>query len=337
MNDIEREVREMLRTKVVEAPVRDEPPPVVLRRTRTLRAVNGVGIMAAAAAVVLGVVFGVQTFGDGDVVEPDAPIQRVPWTDTQAPIDDRELPPCRAQQLSVSAGVSTLGGQLDFVLRGKEPCRLYPDLRLSLLDDRGREVEGVFALVGYTNNLYPGTRAPVAFTVLNDCAVDVASFKYQVRLESNEILSVRPTRILAGPSAGRPCDGDVPPRLDFFSGPPVALGEAGREQLGFSLNAPAIVAAGGVLRYEVTITNPTRDRVRLAPCPVFRQTLSGAGTIRPSSHVLNCVAAGGSIPAGGRVTFEMEMNIDGLSGANYVLWWGIDTLNSHLRQIVVVR
>ncbi|HJR18559.1 MAG TPA: hypothetical protein VJ922_02475 [Actinomycetota bacterium] len=338
MNDIEQEVREMLRTKAAEAPVRDEPPPVVLRRTKTLRAVNGVAITAAAAAVVLGVVLGAQTFGDRTAVEPDAPITRVPWIDSQGPMDERELPACRAAQLSVSARLAPpFGGQLDFILKGSDACRLYPVLGISVLDAQGRGIEGLFALTGLTTNLDPGMRAPMAFTVVKGCAGDLASFTYVIELPSHESLRVRASSILLGPVA-TPCSSqDDPPHMTFFSAPPVAIDGNALDELDYTLSAPAAVQGEGVLRYEVTIRNPTGFAVRLDPCPVYRQVLLREGFMHPSSYLLNCAASDGIIPAGRQVTFEMEMDLGIVPDGEYILWWGLDSVDSHLRQTILVR
>jgi hypothetical protein len=83
------------------------------------------------------------------------------------------------------------------------------------------------------------------------------------------------------------------PKPDRFSG------------LRVGLAVPARVAAGQVLRFAVTITNPTPAAVRLSRCPSYEMGLS----IAPAkAYKLNCSAAP-AIGAGQSRTYEMQFSI----------------------------
>jgi hypothetical protein len=71
------------------------------------------------------------------------------------------------------------------------------------------------------------------------------------------------------------------------------------------LSIPSRVAAGQVLAFAVTITNPTRAAVRLSPCPSYEMGLSVAPA---KAYRLNCSAAP-SIPAGQSRTYDMRFSL----------------------------
>ncbi len=71
------------------------------------------------------------------------------------------------------------------------------------------------------------------------------------------------------------------------------------------LAVPSRIAAGQVLKFAVTITNPSRATVRLSPCPSYELGLSVAPA---KAYKLNCSAAP-AIPAGQSRTFQMRFSI----------------------------
>jgi hypothetical protein len=83
------------------------------------------------------------------------------------------------------------------------------------------------------------------------------------------------------------------PKPDSLSGLRVALA------------LPARIAAGQVLRFAVTITNPTRAAVRLSRCPSYELGLSVAPA---KAYKLNCSAAR-AIGSGQSRTYEMQFAI----------------------------
>lgn len=74
-----------------------------------------------------------------------------------------------------------------------------------------------------------------------------------------------------------------------------------------TIEAPASVRAGDVLRYRVVLTNPTDTDVPLDACPNLLQAL---GSAVKRLWALNCAAAG-PVPAQGSETFAMELAVPG--------------------------
>jgi hypothetical protein len=72
-----------------------------------------------------------------------------------------------------------------------------------------------------------------------------------------------------------------------------------------TLAVPPRIAAGQVLKFAVTITNPARAAVRLSPCPSYELGLSVAPA---KAYKLNCAAAP-AIPAGQSRTYDMQFRI----------------------------
>lgn len=80
-------------------------------------------------------------------------------------------------------------------------------------------------------------------------------------------------------------------------------------QLGGSISAPDEASRGGLLRYTVTLNNPTASPVSLAACPSYTQSVWAEGKSSDTTQRLNCAAAGGQIPANGRVSFDMQVAV----------------------------
>lgn len=72
-----------------------------------------------------------------------------------------------------------------------------------------------------------------------------------------------------------------------------------------TLTVPARIAAGQVLTFAVTISNPTPAAVRLSPCPSYEMGLSVAPA---KAYQLNCGAAR-TIPSGQSRTYEMRFRV----------------------------
>jgi len=88
---------------------------------------------------------------------------------------------------------------------------------------------------------------------------------------------------------------------------------------------PTEVHVGSVLRYTVTLTNPTATRVSLTPCPVYSESLIGSKTALRRSYHLDCAVVS-RIDPGTSVTFAMELSVPRSfppSGAK--MSWVLDT------------
>jgi hypothetical protein len=96
-------------------------------------------------------------------------------------------------------------------------------------------------------------------------------------------------------------------------------------QLSGSLSAPDEASRGGLLRYTVTLTNPTASPVSLAACPSYTQSVWAEGKSADSTLRLNCAAAGSQIPANGSVSFDMQLQVPAeLAAGNGKLSWKLD-------------
>lgn len=90
-----------------------------------------------------------------------------------------------------------------------------------------------------------------------------------------------------------------------------------RGELTATVDLPATLAAGEVVRYTVRLSNPTRAPIALDPCPAYEQVIS----VLRASHQLNCAAAT-DVPAGGGETFEMQLRVPkaALPGPTRLTW-----------------
>jgi hypothetical protein len=96
-------------------------------------------------------------------------------------------------------------------------------------------------------------------------------------------------------------------------------------QLAGSISAPDEASRGGLLRYTVTLSNPTAMPVSLAACPSYTQSVWAEGKSVDSTLRLNCAAAGSQIPANGSVSFDMQMPVPAeLAAGNGKLSWKLD-------------
>jgi hypothetical protein len=92
-----------------------------------------------------------------------------------------------------------------------------------------------------------------------------------------------------------------------------------------SVAAPATIVIGEILRYSVTLTNPTTTEVPLSPCPDFAQRLD----VVPAKYAttvgfrgtLNCAQAPKSIAPRDSVTFDYQLDTTGqIPGPGSLTW-----------------
>lgn len=79
------------------------------------------------------------------------------------------------------------------------------------------------------------------------------------------------------------------------------------------LDVPSSVAAGSVLDYAVTLSNPTAQPIALSPCPAYTEWSSALMTTESKetpglTYRLNCDTVT-SIPPGASVTYAMKLDI----------------------------
>jgi len=96
-------------------------------------------------------------------------------------------------------------------------------------------------------------------------------------------------------------------------------------QLTGSISAPDEASRGGLLRYTVTLSNPTASPVSLSACPSYTQSVWAKGKSSDTTLRLNCAAAGGQIPANGSVSFDMQVAVPAeLAAGNGKLSWKLE-------------
>jgi len=96
-------------------------------------------------------------------------------------------------------------------------------------------------------------------------------------------------------------------------------------QLTGSISAPDEASRGGLLRYTVTLSNPTASPVSLSACPAYTQSVWADGKSSDTTLRLNCAAAGGQIPANGSVSFDMQVAVPAeLAAGNGKLSWKLE-------------
>jgi hypothetical protein len=95
-------------------------------------------------------------------------------------------------------------------------------------------------------------------------------------------------------------------------------------QLSAGLSAADEARRGGLLRYTVTLSNPTASPISLSACPAYTQSLYVDGKSSDTRMRLDCGAAGGQIPAKGRVSFEMQAQIPAGAADSAKLSWKLD-------------
>ena len=86
------------------------------------------------------------------------------------------------------------------------------------------------------------------------------------------------------------------------------------------LRSPTLHARrGGLLRYEIALTNTSRRTFHFARCPAYLEQLAPRG--RAELYILNCRSAGAIAP-GANATFAMVLRVPRAAprGANGLFW-----------------
>lgn len=83
---------------------------------------------------------------------------------------------------------------------------------------------------------------------------------------------------------------------------------------------PDPITAGSTTTYQATLQNPTGAAVSLSPCPSYAEFMAQAGgRPAPAQYYLNCQAAP-EIPAGGSVTFDIQIAAPAATGPAKYGW-----------------
>jgi len=279
----------------------------------------------------------------------------VPWTDQAAPADTSpnqtvppsaaEFAPCAAAQLTGSYGKPILAATLFtwyLVLTdaGTAPCTLNggPDGVVGVRADGSQRTlaagmtttgAGWFGdLVGPPANLTPGQSAQFAVWTPRPCPASHADEYSAITIGIGQTGSVRvqlPSGLPFVTCQWLGVSGFGVPQASPEAAPPSPL-----DVLTVTDTMPAVAAPGSTVDYTVTLANPTGRAVALSPCPSYEEYLGLPGAQASASasyyplldtryYYLNCQAAP-LIPAGGSVTFAMEVPVPPGAGAAKYGW-----------------
>jgi hypothetical protein len=225
--------------------------------------------------------------------------------------------PCGARDLKIAAGAAgAWRGQATQEVRitntGTEACYLtgFPSAQLQPAGEAPQAVGASDTAPQLANeriDLAPGDEAALLLGTPGSCAAAAkpqrnASRRMQLALPGGGV------KVLDGVYIDTLCGRAtvLQFRLLETDSPAAARSAAPVNQLAGSLNVPDEATRGATLHYTVTLSNPTANPVSLASCPAYTQSLYADGKSAASTLLLNCAAAGASIPAQSSVSFEMQ-------------------------------
>jgi hypothetical protein len=259
------------------------------------------------------------------------PAELVPWVDRPLPAYVAPSPtpyatsasPCRTTQLRIGGtqtgvGMSQAVLEVSLVNTGPAACLLHGQPQVSGIAASGVRVtlparQGpTFAGGLVSADIAPGDHGYLDLGTGSACGTGADQMKTTMYRE----LAFRlPDRGMLGShltfSAGS-CGVIV----DQLGLPETAEGQPSPgpfARLTARLDAPSSVAAGSVLRYVVSVSNPTAQPIALSPCPAYTEWSSAlitlASKVPPGlTYQLNCDTLT-SIPPGATVRYAMELVI----------------------------
>jgi hypothetical protein len=246
---------------------------------------------------------------------------------------------CAAADVKVSAGpAGAWRGQATQEIRiantGTEACHLpgFPGVQLQPANEAPQTVgasEQAPQLQSHRLDLAPGEEVIVLLGTPGSCeAANKPDRKVSKRLQL--ALPGGGVKALDGVHVDTLCGRATVMRFERVQSEGMARATAMKtggaiSQLTGTISAPDEASRGGLLRYTVTLTNPTASPVSLAACPAYTQSLYSDGKASDSSQRLNCAAAGGQIPANGSVSFDMQVPVPAsLAAGSGKLSWKLD-------------
>jgi hypothetical protein len=246
---------------------------------------------------------------------------------------------CAAADVKLSAGpAGAYRGQATQEIRiantGSEACHLpgFPGVQLQPADEAPQTVGASDAapqLASTRLDLEPGEEAIVLLGTPGTCeAANGPQRKVSKRLQL--ALAGGGVKALDGVHIDTLCGRATVMRFERVQSESAARTAAMKtggaiSQLTGSISAPDEASRGGLLRYTVTLSNPTAAPVSLAACPAYTQSMYADGKSLDATQRLNCGAAGGQIPANGSVSFDMQVAVPaGLAAGSGKLSWKLD-------------
>jgi hypothetical protein len=106
---------------------------------------------------------------------------------------------------------------------------------------------------------------------------------------------------------------------------PIAPARGTAGTLRVRVRLPATVRTGSILRYTITLVNPTTTAVAFRPCPGYTQALYAGGPFVHRSFALNCDSVH-AIPAHGRMRYAMQLAVPRQAVPGVAKFgWSLDT------------
>ena len=283
--------------------------------------------------------------------QPAAPHQRVEYAVT-LPTTLTSAPPCTIDNLAVAptteGAMGTTYGVLSVRNKGRQPCQVEGAPNVALLDDAGNVVQSTDPAVLVDTSAPPVVLEPDSWatSVLGPIAGNVCggnqSSQFRVTIGGGD--STIPYEV------GRPLD---PQQCDpsnrqaaapgalavqpFAAVQPNTDGASPFDSLHVTLDAPAAVRAGDVLRYDVVMTAPDSEQsLDSRTCPVYSETLGTAN----GQFLLNCTSGNGVvvIGIGESVRFHVELPIpaNATPGATTLTWTPIEPIGAPITATVTI-
>jgi len=265
-----------------------------------------------------------------------APGGAVPWrniravlTPTSASVTPTEPPDCRPNALKQSLGkYGAIGGGMvaatvNFTNTSESSC--YIDGLSARVTAAGVRV----SFDGMQVGVRPGVLAPGAAAVLylgtgNDCPQALTTRRLLTSVEVVLPGASTPTRI-SGLDSNAICGlHESGIGISDFTPVPVPPDRLVAITVSDSLPEPAI--AGTVYSYTVTLTNNGHTPLALTPCPNYDETvypIASGGVPHTYAYQLNCSST--PIPAGGHLTFDMQIAIPADALGQSKFSWDLET------------
>jgi hypothetical protein len=282
--------------------------------------------------------------------QPAAPHQRVEYAVT-LPTTLTSAAPCTIDNLAVAptteGAMGTTYGVLSVRNKGGQPCQVVGAPDVALLDDAGIVVQSLDPAVLADASAPPVVLEPDSWatSVLGPIASNVCGGNQssQFRLSIGGGSVTIPYEV-SRPFDSQQCDPSnnkaaLPGALQvqpFVAVQPNTDGAPAFDFLQVTLDAPATVRAGDVLRYDVVMTAPSSPQsLDSRTCPVYTETLGTAS----GQFLLNCTSGNGVlIDTGETVRFHVELQIpaNAAPGAATLAWTPIEPAGTPITATVTI-
>ncbi|MEA3183671.1 MAG: hypothetical protein QOJ74_148 [Ilumatobacteraceae bacterium] len=284
--------------------------------------------------------------------QPAAPHERVQFAVT-LPSTLTSATPCTIDQLDVvpttEGAMGTTYGVLNVRNKSDQACEVLGVPNVAFLDEAGNIVQSTDpTLLGSTGSATPVVleKDSWATSLLGAIASNVCGGN-----ESSQVrLTIDAKSVVVPFAVGRPIDPQQCDPSNTQTPGPVLLAAQPFEavqpttdapnpfaNLQVTIEAPATVKAGDVLRYDLVVTAPTDTAVLPNDaCPIYTETLGAAAL---GQYLLDCTGTEGILIAPGEtVRFHIELPIpaDAATGPATLTWIPVEPVGSPVTGTVTI-